>query len=208
MVFFLVSMVVVIALLLLINDIVFNKRRDKILRFVEIGLSVVLILFLFIGMSSNIKKKSLRDYVPELEILDEEVTLYKPDGSIDTKQTIGQYLKKNFVHDVFNGRTNISEKDYFINNLIIIGVSIFFLIYWFCLLYFFEKEDESSYTPMGDEELFEKYNPLMGACISQNRNIMCRDVVAIILHLINKKKLNLRIVPEANTSNIKYNYII
>ena len=208
MVFFLVSIISATALLIIVNDVMFNKRRDKRIKIGEVIIFIGILVFLIINMSTSIVKRNLVESVPETKILGEEITIYNLDGT-SQKTTTGQYLYDNFVTDVFDGHTNISKHEYNMNNIRVIVVAVAFLIYWIVLLVLFEKEEKVfRFDIIEDEELLKKYNPLMAACIAQNRNIMCRDVIAIILDLVNKGKLKLKIIPDASTTNIKYKYLV
>ena len=84
----------------------------------------------------------------------------------------------------------INKKYEFNNKLLILAIVL--LVYWLILMLIFEK-DKKYTVGSNDEEMFEKYNPLIAGCLQGNRNVLPRDIIAVILDLINKKYLILRI---------------
>lgn len=105
--------------------------------------------------------------------------------------------------DIYN---KMNEKYRFKN--ITLGISIGLCIYWVILILAFEKDERYNIASC-DDEMFEKYNPLIAGCLQGNRNALPRDIIAVILELVNKKYLNLRI--EKNTSenkNKEYKYYL
>ncbi len=206
--YFFISLIILIIALLVGNDAVFNRKRDRGLKILEMLVTIGLVGYLIYSMPTNIEKHKLASTVKkETQILGEEVSIVNLDGSV-TKTTIGKYLHDNFVKDIFDGNTNISKEEYNTNNALIIIVSVVLLVYWITLLFLFEKETIIDYKPMGDEEIFKKYNPLIAACIAQNRDVMLRDILAVILNLVNKKKLNINIESQGENEKINYKYYI
>lgn len=57
---------------------------------------------------------------------------------------------------------------------------------------------------MNEEELFKKYNPMLAGCIQGNREILARDIIAIILNLIDKKCINLEITSFTDNKGEQY----
>lgn len=98
------------------------------------------------------------------------------------------------------------DKTIFAINDFILYISIGLFIYWIILLYKFEKEKECSMaTEISDEELFKKYNPLIMGCIEGNRNVVHSDIIAVIFGLINKKIIELKLIP-VNEKKTMYDY--
>lgn len=89
----------------------------------------------------------------------------------------------------------------------IIIVAICLLIYWIILMLIYEKDKKYILDYVDDEELFEKYNPMIAGCIQGSRQILARDIIAVILNLINKKVINLEIVKTVSEKT-PYRYII
>ena len=116
------------------------------------------------------------------------MTVYNLDGTVEETTTIGEFLYHSFVRNVFSANTGINQIEFLKNNVIIIVVSAILLVYWITLLLLYEREQVSGYKIVEDDKLFEKYNPMIAACIAQNRNVMCRDVIAVVLNLIHKEK--------------------
>lgn len=73
----------------------------------------------------------------------------------------------------------------------ILVAALCIFIYWMILILIFEKERKSIIFHINENELFEKYNPMVAGCIEGSRGILARDIIAVILNLINKKNINL-----------------
>ena len=56
--------------------------------------------------------------------------------------------------------------------------------------------------------MFEKYNPLIAGCIQGNREILSRDILAVILGLINKKIIKLEFLTNSTQTKDAYKYYI
>ena len=96
----------------------------------------------------------------------------------------------------------------FDNNHLIVGGCIILFIYWLFLLYVYEKEQKHiSTTIISDEDLMKKYNPLIAGCLEANRDVVHTDIASVILSLINKKIIDLDIVPIGEKENF-YKYIL
>ena len=67
------------------------------------------------------------------------------------------------------------------------------IIYWIVLLIIFEKEKKTYVSDINEEELFRKYNPLIAGCIQGSRDVLARDIIAIILNLIDKGNIKLEL---------------
>ena len=156
-------------------------------------------------------KKNELPYKEELEIFEEQGSFYMFDenGNVIIKDaTIGEMIFGFFEKEAFNATKNISKQEYIKNNMIIVIISALLFVYWLVLLILYEKEEKYKFEYQDDMELLKKYNPMEAACIAQNRNIMGRDIIAVILNLIEKGKINLRIVPDEKSSEVKYRYMI
>lgn len=103
--------------------------------------------------------------------------------------------------DIFS---NKDIRDKFTTGVIII--SIILLIYWIILLMIFEREKKYPIGDFDENELFDKYNPMIAGCIAGSRDILSRDIIAVILNLIEKKNINLKI--KSNPDNGEYVYYI
>ena len=95
---------------------------------------------------------------------------------------------------------SIEERNVFNNNLIILSVIL--IIYWIFLLFKYER-DKKYDIASNDEEMFNKYNPLIAGCIQGNRNVVARDIIAVILDLVNKKYLIIETIQDKK-DNYKY----
>ena len=91
------------------------------------------------------------------------------------------------------------------------GIIIFacvLVVYWFVLLVLFEKEKKHDVYEFNEEELFKKYNPMLAGCIQGSRDILARDIIAVLLNLIDKGIINLEILPMPNSLEEQYNYFV
>lgn len=190
------------------------KRRVKKENLVNAGITLVLIIALiftiikFIEYKNNLNKLNFSEYT-EFFQKEGKYFIINSDGEVIEKQfSVGEVLYKYFVRDVFDAKTGIPKEDALKNNITVIIISGILFVYWLTLLMIYEKEEKIGYEELDDLELLEKYNPMIASCISQNRNIMGRDVIAVILKLIEKEKIKLRIVPNEKSKKIKYKYMI
>lgn len=103
---------------------------------------------------------------------------------------------------------NKEVKNQFTRNVLIFaGVLV---VYWIILLLIFEKEKKHEVSSFNEEELFEKYNPLIAGCIQGSRTVLARDIIAVILNLIEKRCIRLEIIPRASdrANKDEYSYVI
>lgn len=165
----------------------------------EIVKKIILILIIFISilsssisvfaieMKTNIKKENKEYEVREIPVVG------------------GWYLV--FNDEVFfKGENNlIPLEQKKMNNYIIAGTCIALITYWIVLLILFEKEDNyDEYKKVDDIDLLKKYNPMIAGCIVDNRQILIRDVMAIVLNLIKKDYIKMEMIP---TKEGKEDYI-
>lgn len=112
--------------------------------------------------------------------------------------------------DVKSNVSDIEKK----NNNITIGVFTAFLFcYWIFLLLKFEKEKYITYELCDDLDILNKYNPLLAGCLVDNREVLSRDLISVMINLINKDIIKLESVPLQYTGqsvdqNKKYKYIL
>ena len=86
------------------------------------------------------------------------------------------------------GRKN---KNAYTTKIIIFAVCL--LIYWIILMLIYEKDKKYMVNNLDEGEIFKKYNPMLAGCIQGSRNILARDIIAVILGLINNKNIKLEI---------------
>ena len=80
----------------------------------------------------------------------------------------------------------LNKKQTAINlNAVAILMTIIILAYWCVLLVKYEKEIEPVPLVMYDVEILNKYNPMVAACIAQNRGLHPRDILAVLIDLVN-----------------------
>lgn len=95
------------------------------------------------------------------------------------------------------------------NPLIIYRVMVYILltinfIYLIFLLLKYEKENKSEKTPYDENKLLKKYNPLVAGCIVDNRKVIPRDILAIMLNLVRKNVIEL--IPAKDSKGKKIYY--
>ena len=93
------------------------------------------------------------------------------------------------------------------SNMVIISLIIVLTIYWFILLYRYDIEKKYNISEINEDELLKKYNPMVAGCFQGERDVLSRDIIAIILNLIDKGNIKL----DFNNSlkeNEKYIYFI
>lgn len=203
------SIILFTIILLIANDIMFNRKRNKFLKILEFVMCIVLIVHIFTSTSNYITmKNNLKNQIKNTELFGSEMTVYNVDGTVKEKTTIGDFLYNSFVTTVFENNIDTQDPEYIKGNINILVISGVLLIYWIILLIAFEKEESIGYKIVEDEKIFEKYNPMIAACIAQNRGVMCRDIVGVILNLINKEKIKIRIVPDKSIKKLGYRYML
>lgn len=109
------------------------------------------------------------------------------------------------LQDENNIIENKIEKERFTYKVAIFAGVLF--IYWIILLLIFEKDKKYSSINIDDEELFKKYNPLLAGCIQESRTILARDIIAVIINLINKNIVELKLVPVPSGKET-YTYVL
>lgn len=112
------------------------------------------------------------------------------------------YAKQMIYQDENAIIENKKEKNAFTRNIVIFAICM--LIYWIILMLIYEKDKKYMVSNIEEDKLFEKYNPMIAGCIQGSRTILARDIIAVILNLIDKKIINLEF---KNAVSGKDNYI-
>lgn len=100
---------------------------------------------------------------------------------------------------------NNEKKQKFTIKVLVLAIVLF--IYWIILIFVYEKDKKYATVYLGEEELFKKYNPLIAGCIQGSRDVLARDIIAVMLNLIDKKIIKMEILPSART-NESYTYVL
>ena len=100
---------------------------------------------------------------------------------------------------------NNEKKQRFTIKVLLLAIALF--IYWVILIFVYEKDKKYVTAYTGEDELFKKYNPLIAGCIQGSRDVLARDIIAVILNLMDKKLIKMEILPSART-NESYTYIL
>jgi len=88
-------------------------------------------------------------------------------------------------------------------NVITILITAGLLLYWLYLIIRYEKEFVFTPENIDDLKILEKYNPMIAACIAQNRDMHPRDILAILVDLANRKVLDLETIKSFDTKKGK-----
>ena len=108
-------------------------------------------------------------------------------NNIPNSTKLSHLEAKELVHKDENAIIeNKEEKNSFTWKIIIFAICLF--IYWIILMLIYEKDKKYTVTNIDEEELFKKYNPMLAGCIQGSRTILARDIIAVILGLINKDR--------------------
>ena len=62
----------------------------------------------------------------------------------------------------------------------------------------YEKEYAYDLTSVDDLNILEKYNPVIAACIAQNRDMHPRDILALLVDMVNRKILDMDVIKKLN----------
>lgn len=92
-------------------------------------------------------------------------------------------------------------------NIFALFASILLIIYWIFLYKKYEKERVIFWEPDDELKLLEKYNPMIAACIAQDRGMHPRDIIAVLINLVNKKVLDMDVKQEFVNIDEKLYYL-
>lgn len=204
------TVVVFLGGLVLLNDLFFSKRKKSIKIF-EFLFFFALFLFMILSTRNLIlfKGNEVKKAVDSTEIaqrMDDKMMFYDEYGN-PHEGTVGDFMRQLLISPVISRQSHSTPEERLRNNVVVGVVAAIYFVYWLVLLMLFEKEDTSGYHVVETEKLFEKYSPIVAACLVQNRNALSRDMIAELLHMISVGKINLRIVP-VQGETIKYRYMI
>lgn len=130
------------------------------------------------------------------------VRLVFPRQNIAESSKISGINAKNIINEQeksYDSKTNVRV----VLNVIAIVITSALVLYWIYLLIKYEKE--VVYLPYDFDELsiLEKYNPMIAACIAQNRDMHPRDILAVLIDLVNRKVLEMDTVKTVSPSTGK-----
>jgi len=201
---FLVKIALLLIGILIIGNRAWVKRKIPVRGAAWGGVTLLLIVLLIVTMVDYAQNKTEIDVKEDdgrkkYQIVDMAGNVIVEDA------TLFDFLFGDFNKPVIDTSAKVDEKEQVENNVIIGLAAGILALYWIALLIIYEKEENVAVEQKDDFEMLSKYNPMIAACISQNRNPLGRDVVAVILNLVEKGKINLRIT---NNINGKYDYMI
>ena len=91
------------------------------------------------------------------------------------------------------------QKKSYTRNVYLFALAL--IVYWVILLLKYEKDTKLTMVPFDEDELFKKYNPMLAGCLQGSRDILARDIIAVILNLIEKDNIKLEIVKDFSQKN-------
>lgn len=131
--------------------------------------------------------------------------LFNKDNIRNSSKVVSTNALTRIMQEEKNIYENKENKQKFNNKVLIFTVILF--IYWIILLFIYEKDKKYVATYSGEEELFKKYNPLIAGCIQGSREVLARDIIAVILNLIDKKTIEMDVIPAIKEKE-PYKYIL
>ena len=145
----------------------------------------------------NFKVKNVKkgEYVAARVVFDK-------DNIKNSAKKIDKTALSEIMQEEKNIYENKAEKEKFNQKLLVFAIILF--VYWIVLLFVFEKDKKYITANASEQELFEKYNPLIAGCIQGSREVLSRDIIAVILNLIDKKIINMSV---RSVASIKETYI-
>lgn len=101
----------------------------------------------------------------------------------------------------------LDKKELAVNlNKVAIIMTIIILSYWAFLLIRYEREIELVPLVANDADILNKYNPMIAACIAQNRGMHPRDILAVLIDLVNVKALKMVHIRASVIGGVKDTY--
>ena len=117
--------------------------------------------------------------------------VFNKDNIKNSTKIMGANALSKIMQQEKNIYENKENKQKFTNKLLVLAIILF--AYWIILLFIYERDKKYVAACAGEQELFEKYNPLIAGCIQGSREILARDIIAVILNLIDKKVIEIEI---------------
>jgi uncharacterized membrane protein len=113
-------------------------------------------------------------------------------SNIPNAQKVSNIDAYNLIYEDEQQISKINDKKRnYTKNIYLFALAL--IIYWVILLIIYEKDKKIELVQVNDEELFQKYNPMVAGCLQGSRDILARDIIAVILNLIENKHINLEI---------------
>ena len=132
----------------------------------------------------NVKNVPTGKYVATRVVFDKSNIL-----STTKKSNLNAY---NLIYQDEQNIAKISDaKKGYTRNIYIFALVL--LIYWIILLIIYEKDKKIKLVPYNEDELFKKYNPMLAGCLQGSRDILARDIIGVILNLIEKGNMKFKI---------------
>lgn len=125
-----------------------------------------------------------------------------PKTSIKDSTKISKTNGINVIQEQENGYSQKSKLRITLNVVSIIITAVL-LLYWIYLLVRYEKDILYKVEDFDEVGILEKYNPIIAACIAQNRDMHPRDILAALIDLVNRKVLSLETIKTVNSKNGK-----
>ena len=129
------------------------------------------------------------------------------------KNAIGEAIKRSNVSALdliidqeqsYIEKSNIRKALNVIAIIAIIGI----FVYWVYLLIKYERDKFIPMANIDDIEMMNKYNPMILACIAQNRDMHPRDIIAVLIDLVNIGALKMNFSKKENKIKSAGTYIL
>jgi len=155
------------------------------------------------GKINYINKNSLNATVSSIEKNEfVGMRLVFPKQNIANSTKISGVDALDIIHsqeDSYENKTNIR----IVLNVVTIIITSALLLYWIYLIIKYEKEIVYMEEIPEELNILEKYNPIIAACIAQNRDMHPRDVLAILIDMVNRKILKMSSIKSISSSTGK-----
>ena len=130
----------------------------------------------------NVKNVPTGKYVAARVVFDKEnLPVASKKSSIDALNII--YKDEGKISKISDAKKEYTRNIYIF--------ALILLIYWIILIIKYEKDTKIKLVPFDEDELFKKYNPMLAGCLQGSRDILARDIIAVILNLIEEGKIQL-----------------
>ena len=125
------------------------------------------------------------------------VRLVFPKSNIADSKKFSHITAEEIIHSQEKSYTDKSNTRIILNVISII-ITSGLLLYWLYLILNYEKEYTYDVNVIDNLSILEKYNPMIAACIAQNRDMHPRDVLALLIDMVNRGILDLEVQKSIN----------
>lgn len=130
------------------------------------------------------------------------IRLVFPESSISNSVKFSGVNALDTIHEQEKNYDNKSNVR-IVLNIVTILITAGLLFYWLYLIIRYEKEFVFTPENIDDIAILEKYNPMIAACIAQNRDMHPRDILAVLIDLVNRKILDMEAIKSIDSKKGK-----